>query len=136
MEWWQVVGAIGLTVAISLGKVSRPWIEYSETFKHPGQLIRISGLLLSCPMCLGVWIGFGAAMLSGMGWVSSILMGGVVSVSSWVVGGVGRYIEKRSASREAPRLLPHIPEGMSEEEYREHVRVWGETMKGEEERAS
>jgi hypothetical protein len=65
---------VGLTIIMSSGQIfekTREWISGKSKF---------IGELVSCPMCLGFWVGMISAMFFG---INPIILAGLVSVFSW-----------------------------------------------------
>ncbi len=65
---------VGVTIIMSSGQIfekTRGWISSKSKF---------IGELISCPMCLGFWVGLISAMFFG---INPIIFAGLVSVFSW-----------------------------------------------------
>lgn len=99
VQWLEVVGLVGVTLVVVQGKVFnglRPWLM---RFVHGFNPLSWFGALISCAMCSGVWVGFLWGLVAGRGLLEAILLGGIVSVTSWSVGEVflvfNFFVERR-----------------------------------------
>jgi hypothetical protein len=83
-----ILGLVGLTIIISSGSI----------FDKPRGIIanrsKFLGELISCPMCLGFWVGLICAVLFG---TNPIIVAGVVSLFSWCTYNVIDLISTASA---------------------------------------
>lgn len=85
VEALEVVGLVGLTLVISVGSIFDGLRKWCAGFKHPLNLFKWFGELISCPMCTGAWVGIGWAFLDGQNTMTAIVVGGLISVSATVV---------------------------------------------------
>jgi hypothetical protein len=82
----DLVGLIGLTIVVSVGKVLDPLREFLASFEHPWNPGRWLSALLSCSMCSGVWIGLiWALVVYRWAVADSILFAGIVSIVAFAV---------------------------------------------------
>lgn len=83
LTWLEMLGLIGVTLVISTGKVFDALREYLKDFEHPWNPMRWAGDIISCSMCSGVWVGLGWALLNGQPFWSALMLGGLVSLTSF-----------------------------------------------------
>ncbi len=83
-----ILGLAGLTIIISSGSIfDKPRAFISNKSKFLGELV-------SCPMCLGFWVGLIFAALFG---INPIIIAGIVSLFSWGFFNVVDLISTTSA---------------------------------------
>ena len=102
MQWLEVAGLIGVTLVIAKGKVFDGLRVWLLRFEHKYNPLSYLGALLSCSMCLGVWVGFGWGLASGRGLLEAIVWGGLISLVSWPVGEVLSVLELFVERRRPP----------------------------------
>jgi len=85
----DLVGLVGLTIVVSVGKVFTPLREYLGSFTHPWNPGRWVAALISCSMCSGVWIGLLWALVVEKWPIDdSIIFAGIVSVAAFTANEV------------------------------------------------
>jgi len=85
IQWWEVVGLIGVVLVVSSGRIFEPLREWLMGFQKKTNLLRLLGELLSCSMCSGVWIGFlWAFLVKQVSWPVALIFGGCISIASLV----------------------------------------------------
>lgn len=85
IEWWEVVGLIGVTLVLTAGKIFEPLRDWLKGFDKQANPLRILGNLMSCSMCCGVWVGFlWGLLVEGFAWYTALILGGLVSIASLV----------------------------------------------------
>jgi len=86
VHWWEIVGLIGMTLVLSVGRIFAPLRAWLLGFENPFNVLRLGGELLSCSMCCGVWVGFlWGFFVEGFAVSHALALGGVISISSLVV---------------------------------------------------
>jgi hypothetical protein len=86
MVWWHFVGMVGVTLIVSKGKVFDGVRRYLAGFARWYNPLRWVGMAMLCPMCSGFWVGAVSAVLFGHGVLAAFLLGGCVSLASWIAG--------------------------------------------------
>jgi len=85
IQWWEVIGLIGVTLVISAGRIFEPLREWFLGFQKEYSPFRIVGNLLSCSMCCGVWVGFlWGFLVEQWAWPMALVFGGLISITSLV----------------------------------------------------
>lgn len=85
IQWWEVVGLIGVTLVLSSGRIFESLREWLGGFQNAWSPLRITGDLLRCSMCCGVWIGsLWAFFIEGWSWYTALVFGGCISIASLV----------------------------------------------------
>lgn len=102
VQWLEVVGLIGVTLVVTKGRVFDGLRSWLLRFVHGSNPLPWFGALLSCAMCSGVWVGFLWGLVAGRGLLEAILLGGIVSVTSWPVGEVLSMLELFVERRRPP----------------------------------
>lgn len=112
MQWWHLVGLIGVTMIVSRGKIFRGTRRYLRGFVRWYNPLRMLGEIMHCAMCSGFWVGF----LYGAGYWRNVseafVLGGCVSLVSWAVGVFLCWFEGRFPNRNGEE---DTPEGAAEE---------------------
>lgn len=93
MAWWHFVGLVGVTLIVSKGRIFDGVRSYLVGFVRWYNPLRWVGSAMHCPMCSGFWVGAVFAVLFGYGVVAVPLLGGCVSLASWVVGCAAVWFE-------------------------------------------
>ncbi|MBW2168497.1 MAG: hypothetical protein JRG69_04395 [Deltaproteobacteria bacterium] len=85
IQWWEIVGLIGVTLVFSAGRIFEPLREWLSGFQNAWSPFSVLGDLLHCSMCCGVWIGFlWAFFAEGWPWYAALVFGGCISIASLV----------------------------------------------------
>ena len=85
VQWWEVVGLIGVTLVLSAGKIFEFLREWLLGFEYKLNPLRWAGELLSCSMCCGMWVGFlWGFFVEGWSWYVALIFGGCISIVSLV----------------------------------------------------
>jgi len=125
-SWFVIVGLVGITLMISKGKVFNGLRTWLKSFDHPLNPSRHLGNLLSCSMCSGAWVGFSAALAIGSGWVDAVILGGLVSLTSWPTGEVFSAIERFLGPKEQPESrMMELLEARAQERQRRRAELRG-----------
>jgi len=83
IQWWEVVGLIGVTLVITAGRIFESLREWLLTFEKPYNPFRIAGELLRCSMCCGIWVGFlWGVLVKQWPWYVALVLGGCISIAS------------------------------------------------------
>jgi hypothetical protein len=83
--WFWIVGCVGMVLIVTTGKIFFPLRIYLRGFSVAYNPFRILGDLISCPMCLGWWVGFLWTLLfDGFAVYECFLWGGIVSMFCYV----------------------------------------------------
>lgn len=86
IQWWEVMGLIGVVLVITAGRIFDPLRDWLLGFNKKTNLLRLLGELLSCSMCSGVWVGFlWAFFVEQASWPVALIFGGCISIASLVV---------------------------------------------------
>lgn len=93
VTWFEVLGLIGVTIAISRGKILDGLRKWLLAFEHPFNPFRILGKLLSCSMCSGFWVGIAWGDVRGFDFWTCVISGGFVSLVSFVADNVTGILE-------------------------------------------
>ena len=100
VEALEVLGLVGVTLVIATGSIFEGLRKWCLGFKHPLNLFRWFGELISCPMCAGAWVGVGWAWLDGQSTLAAIVTGGLISLLSMLadmaLGLVHTFAHKQS----------------------------------------
>jgi len=112
-----IIGLIGVTLVIAVGKIFEPSREWLKGFSHPWNPLRVLGEGMSCTMCAGWWVGFWWGLYAGHPLGMSIVDGGVVSVLSYlsdellaIVAAVSiRLVRRAPQIPQAPAPMPRAP---------------------------
>jgi len=84
-----ILGYCGITILISAGTIFE---DIRTAIKSKSDFL---GELISCPMCLGFWVGMFFGFVSMK--FPPIVLGGIVSVSSWILYNLGDVLNSGSA---------------------------------------
>jgi hypothetical protein len=85
IQWWEVMGLIGVVLVITAGRIFEPLRDWLMGFDKKTNVMRLLGELLSCSMCCGVWIGFlWAFFVEGASWTVALIFGGCISIAALV----------------------------------------------------
>ena len=85
VQWWEVIGLVGVTLVISAGRIFEPLRDWLMGFEKEYNPLRILGMLLGCSMCCGVWVGFLWGVLGErLPWSSALILGGLISITALV----------------------------------------------------
>jgi len=79
-----ITGLVGVTLVIATGKIfdgPRGWLKGFANAWNP---LRWLGEGMGCTMCAGWWVGFWWGVYSGSDPLASVVVGGVVSVASYL----------------------------------------------------
>ena len=83
VQWWEVIGLIGITLVISAGKIFEPLRDWLLGFEKEYNPLRVIGNLLNCSMCCGFWVGFlWGFFVSQFSWPVALILGGLISITS------------------------------------------------------
>lgn len=86
IQWWEVVGLIGVTLVLSAGRILEPLREWLLAFEKPYNPFRLVGELLRCSMCCGAWVGIlWGILVKQWPWHVALIFGGCISIASLVV---------------------------------------------------
>lgn len=85
IQWWEVVGLIGVVLVLSAGRIFDPLRDWLLTWENKLNPLRWAGELLQCSMCCGVWVGFlWGFFAEGWAWHTALVFGGCISIASLV----------------------------------------------------
>jgi hypothetical protein len=112
-----IIGLIGVTLVVAVGKIFEPAREWLKGFAHPWNPLRILGEGMSCTMCAGWWVGFWWGIYSGDPIITSVVVGGLVSVLSYlsdellaIVAAVSiRLVRRAPPAPQIPAPMPRAP---------------------------
>jgi len=93
VSWEELLGLVGIAIVISVGKVFDTLRVWLRGFIHPFNPLRILGELISCSMCSGWWVGFFWGLYLKVPYGVAILIGGMVSVSAYMVDSMMAFFE-------------------------------------------
>lgn len=115
IQWWEVMGLIGVTLVISAGRIFEPLRDWLLGFENKLNPLRWIGELLHCSMCCGVWVGFlWGFFAEGWTWYVALIFGGCISVAALVtdelVGIVSLYRLLRAKKSEGAMTMDEMVE--------------------------
>lgn len=123
MNVMTVIGLIGVTLVIAVGKIFEPLRDWLKGFANRWNPLRWVGEGMSCTMCSGWWVGFWWGVYQAQPWGVCVVMGGVVSVLAYladeilaIVAAVGirlvrpRAIPQPQQPPPAPLRAPRVPD--------------------------
>lgn len=100
LTWFWCLGCIGITLIITSGKVFAPLRKFLLSFKNGINPMKWLGLLLSCPMCTGWWVGFlWSYFFLGAQLLGAVLVGGLISLMAYAADEVLLGFEKLFGER-------------------------------------
>ncbi len=129
-----IIGLVGVTIVISGGKIFDGLREWLLGFAVRWNPLRLLGVMMSCTMCAGWWVGFVWGLTTGHGYGASIIFGGLISVVSFATDEAltilaAHGIRAARALRPAPQpvvapalpVAPRAPEDASISEEQAHA---------------
>ena len=105
-----LVGLVGMTLVISVGAIFDPLREGLKGFEVRANPGRILGERMSCSMCSGWWVGFAWGIYCREAIFESIVIGGLVSIVSFMADEVFSLLSAGSrilVRRLRPAPAPH-----------------------------
>lgn len=84
MNFVTILGLIGVTLVISVGKIFESTREWLKGFTHRLNPLRFVGEVMGCTMCAGWWVGFAWGLYAGQAAPAAVVSGGVVSLTAYV----------------------------------------------------
>lgn len=111
LEVMTVVGLIGVTLVIAVGKIFDPIRDWLKGFSHQWNPLRWLGEGMSCTMCSGWWVGFWWGVYQVQPWGTCVVTGGAISVLAYVADEVLAIVAATSIRmvRPAPTPVPVQP---------------------------
>lgn len=79
-----LAGLVGVTLVISVGSIFDSLREWLKGFVQRANPLRVLGELMSCSMCSGWWVGFAWGLYSREPVFESVVIGGLVSVTTFL----------------------------------------------------
>lgn len=113
IQWWEVVGLVGVTLVLSAGRIFESLREWLLGFHNAWSPFRVVGELLRCSMCCGMWVGwFWGFFVMGLSWYGSLILGGLISLTSLatdeVMGIIGLYRLLRSKRNQGAMTMEEM----------------------------